>query len=72
MDEVTDYDAMNMRKILSAAGLKQHISGATHKKGHTLDLLISRICEDLVVNPSIIHDLYRCQMRPQRLTTYNP
>ena len=59
MDEVTDYDAINMRKILSAAGLKQHISGATHKKGHTLDLIISRICEDLVVNPSIIHDLYR-------------
>ena len=42
-----------------AAGLKQHISGATQKKGHTLDLIISRICDDLVVNPLIIHNLFR-------------
>ncbi|XP_072052025.1 uncharacterized protein [Amphiura filiformis] len=57
MDCDDDYDARKLRDIISSAGMKQHISGSTHKRGHTLDLVISRECDDPVTNPSVIHGM---------------
>ena len=36
--------------ILESVGLKQHVNVPTHESGHTLDLIITRNCEDVVVN----------------------
>ena len=61
-----------MRDILYSAGIKQHISGRTHKNGHTLDLIISRECDDLVMNPFVIHGMpsdhsaVRCNLNVSR------
>ena len=35
--------------------LQQHVNGPTHKKGHTLDLIMTRIGDRLVTNIEI-HD----------------
>ncbi|XP_072046460.1 uncharacterized protein [Amphiura filiformis] len=55
VDDYNDRDASRFLNILTTAGLKQHISGSTHKKGHTLDLIISHDAEALVVNPYVNH-----------------
>lgn len=40
-------------EILHSFGLSQRVTGATHQKGHTLDLLITRDSEKCVVNINI-------------------
>ncbi|XP_038071238.1 protein mono-ADP-ribosyltransferase PARP14-like [Patiria miniata] len=39
-------DVAQMSAILSASGLKQHVTEPTHAQGHTLDWLVTRINED--------------------------
>ena len=56
-DKADDHDTQRMFDILSSAGLRQHISGSTHKRGHTLDVIISRECEELVTKPSVVRGL---------------
>ena len=41
--------------LLDSFGLKQHISESTHSYGHTLDLVITRISENLISDISM-HD----------------
>ncbi|XP_072039182.1 uncharacterized protein [Amphiura filiformis] len=53
VDDCNDRDALAFLNMLDLCGLQQHIVGSTHKKGHTLDLIISRKDEDLVSSPSI-------------------
>ena len=55
LDVPTDSFAIKFNETLYAAfGLKQHISGATHDKGHTLDLIISRSNDDIAIeNPHV-------------------
>ena len=36
--------------ILESVGLKQHVNVPTHESGYTLDLIITRNCEDVVVD----------------------
>lgn len=57
VDNEQDRDASHMRDLLESAGLRQHVTGATHKKGHTLDLIISHETDSLVSNPSILYGL---------------
>ena len=40
MDITTERDTMKFNDLLESAGLQQHISGPTHRRGHTLDLVI--------------------------------
>ncbi|KXJ26070.1 hypothetical protein AC249_AIPGENE6488 [Exaiptasia diaphana] len=51
MDNNADKDSQSFANILDSANLVQHVHGATHRRGHTLDLVISRS------NESFIHDL---------------
>jgi len=48
VDDTADTGASKLRELLSACGLLQHDRSATHRHGHTLDLLITR--DDQVVN----------------------
>ncbi|XP_072022539.1 uncharacterized protein [Amphiura filiformis] len=51
VDDLNDSDASTMLNILASADLVQHVKESTHKHGHTLDLIISRQCDDLVSDP---------------------
>ena len=48
VDTPDKWDAKQFLSILSGSGFCQHITGSTPKHGHTLDLLISRIDDDIV------------------------
>ena len=39
--------------ILERTGLKQHVQGPTHYKGHTLDVLLSRDKSDILCNVQV-------------------
>ena len=47
MDEEADTDAVRLREILESTGLKQHVTAPTHISGHTLDLIITRLSDQL-------------------------
>ena len=66
LDKPDDHDTKRMLDILSSAAI------STHKHGHTLDVIISRACENLVENPSIIrglktdHHTVKCDLNVSR------
>ncbi|XP_041467318.1 uncharacterized protein LOC121417647 [Lytechinus variegatus] len=47
-------DVARFIRILSSSGLSQHVSGPTHRRGHTLDLVISRSSEGIVHSTRVI------------------
>ncbi|CAB3997546.1 Hypothetical predicted protein [Paramuricea clavata] len=55
IDNIGDSDTIKFNKILESFNLQQHVNGPTHKKGHTLDLIITRN-EDKLVTGIRIHD----------------
>ena len=57
MDNIDCKGAKIMKDILYSAGLKQHVSEPTHRRGHVLDLLITRDFQDTVSNISVVRDL---------------
>ena len=57
VDNISNLDTVKFNKILESLSLVQHVNGPTHKKGHTLELIITR-AEDELANPVILI-LYR-------------
>ena len=55
VDNTTDPETIKFNKILEMFNLPQHVNGPTHKKGHTLDLMMTRISDQLVTNIEL-HD----------------
>ena len=53
VDKPEDRDSSDFLNLLHIHDLKQHITGPTHVKNHTLDLLISRREDELVSSPSV-------------------
>ncbi|XP_041453152.1 uncharacterized protein LOC121406196 [Lytechinus variegatus] len=49
-----DADARSLNDLLESGGLKQMISEPTHKRGHTLDLLIVRESEGIIDNIRVL------------------
>ena len=47
MDEEADTDAVRLREILESTGLKQHVTAPTHIIGHALDLIVTRLSDQL-------------------------
>ena len=52
VDDPDDASAKAFINLLPSSGLQQHVTGATQKKGHTLDLVITR-----EANPPVIGNL---------------
>ena len=50
IDNISKSDTIKFNKILESFNLQQHVNGPTHKKGHTLDLIITRAEERLVTS----------------------
>ena len=64
-----------MQHILDENGLQQHVTCPTHTKGHTLDLVITRVSEqtvsDIIVERSDISDHYSITFKLQQPITCN-
>ncbi len=57
VDDDEDHDASVFLETIDLRDLKQHVNKPTHKRNHTLDLLISRKDSNLVTNPSVVGGL---------------
>jgi endonuclease/exonuclease/phosphatase family metal-dependent hydrolase len=63
VNEPQDSLARTFKEMLDAVGMKQHVTGATHKSGNTLDLVINRSTSNVIagavrVFPEIFSDHY--------------
>ena len=54
MDDGLNANTNNFKDLLTSFGLKQNICSSTHKRGHILDLLITRVNEELLSSLDII------------------
>ncbi|XP_030839545.1 uncharacterized protein LOC115923269 [Strongylocentrotus purpuratus] len=52
VDDPNNVDAQRFLSLLDVANLHNHIKSPTHSSGHTLDLVISRDSDDLVLTSS--------------------
>ena len=50
MDVEADTGAVRLRELLESTGLKQHVTAPTHISGHTLDLIITRLSDQLDIS----------------------
>ena len=50
VDDQMDREASICMNLVTSAGLTQHAYGPTHKKGHTLDLILIRDTDNFVSN----------------------
>ena len=57
VDNIHDSDAIKFSDLLESFGLKQHVTGPTHKGGHTLDLIVTR-CSDCILSAPPKVDCY--------------
>ena len=49
LDDLRDNDTKKFMDLLETFSLSQHVSGPTHLSGHTLDLIITRSSDDIVL-----------------------
>ena len=49
---------MRFLDLLDSANLVQHVLEPTHRRGHTLDLIITRREEDLIRHIKVLRDTY--------------
>jgi exonuclease III len=55
MEDDLDREANMMKSLLTTFGLQQHVTHATHRAGHTLDLVITRT-EDAFISSVVAED----------------
>ncbi|XP_028399338.1 uncharacterized protein LOC114522790 [Dendronephthya gigantea] len=51
VDVTDDADAVKLQELLESTGLQQHVNVPTHIHGHTLDLIITRLSENIIASP---------------------
>ena len=72
MDLHDDTDCRNMSDLLVSMGLKQHVLQPTHELGHTLDLIITHISDNIIAGRPYTGELFSdhlpvfCQLKPER------
>jgi len=54
LDKPHERDVANFNGVLSSGSFVQHVQGPTHKMGHTLDLVITKLDENVVENLGIL------------------
>lgn len=47
IDNIDNADTRHFLDFLESANMTQHVTGSTHSKGHTLDLIITRFDENV-------------------------
>ena len=53
VDDPNDPDAIEFLDLLDTYGLTQHVNTPTHRLGHTLDLIITRVSDALAKSTPI-------------------
>ena len=72
MDLPDDTDCKNMSDLLESMGLIQHVLQPTHELGHTLDLIITRISDNIIAGCPYTGELFSdhfpvfCQLKSER------
>ena len=72
VDNIHDSDAIKFSDLLESFGLKQHVTGPTHKDGHTLDLIVTRCSDHILSAPPKVdcylsdHASVCCKLASQR------
>ena len=56
LDILYDPGTRKFSELMNILGLRQSVTGPTHRYGHTLDVVISRESDSLVEN-TCVHDL---------------
>ena len=54
VDDMEKRETQLLTEMLDTIGLQQHVQGPTHVKGHTLDLLISRKSQNIVLETTVL------------------
>ena len=49
VDDISDSEACSFTNLIDSFGFIQHVSDSTHRSGHTLDLMLSRSHDSLVL-----------------------
>ena len=62
VDVTDDIDASRFRGLLDSIGLDQHVKVSTHISGHTLDLIITRNSDQLLISASWADHLFSDHM----------
>ena len=57
MELQNDAHASTFRELLQSAGLRHHVTKTTHRRGHTLDLIIDRQESKIISNVYTVTDL---------------
>ena len=60
LDNKSDCDGRKFIEMLNDRGLVQHVIGATHVSGHTLDVIISRDNSPILIGTPSIEDSHIC------------
>lgn len=58
VDGTNNTEARHFTDFLDSANLVQHVSGPAHRRGHTLDLIITRKDESLIQEVQVLNDIY--------------
>ena len=58
VDDSGNLEAMRFLDLLDSANLVQHVLEPTHRRGHTLDLIITRRDEGLIRHVKVLPDIY--------------
>jgi hypothetical protein len=71
IDSSCNVAGQRLLALIESFGMVQRVSGATHKRGHTLDLIITRLGDNLVSNivmGDLIsdHNVVSCKLNIQR------
>ena len=48
LDNSSDPEGRQLTSLLASFGMEQHVTDATHVDGHTLDLVVSRVTDEVV------------------------
>lgn len=72
MDLPDDTDCRNLSDVLESMGLTQHVLQSTHELGHTLDLIITHISDNIIAARPYTGELFSdhfpvfCHLKPKR------
>ena len=58
LDTANNQDALKFNDLLDSMNLVPHVKGSAHRRGHTLDLIITRREGELIANVQVLPNVY--------------
>ena len=57
VDDASNVDATRFSDCVNSVGMVMHVRGPTHKKGHTLDVLLTRSADEHLIRNVTVADM---------------